>query len=234
MGKQWQQWQTLFSWALKSLQMVIIAKRLLLLGRKAITNIDSILKGRETPLLTKVHIVKATVFPAVTYGCESWTIKKTEHQRIDAFELWCWRRLLRVPWTARRSNQSILKESVLNIHWQDWCWSWSFNNWPPDAKSWLIGRPRCWERLKAGEGEDRGWDGGMASPTEWTWVWVSSGGWWRTGKPGELQPMGPQSRTGLSGWTGRMQSSSVLLCKHLREVETQDDTEALIQMCTGA
>ena len=85
-------------------------KRHLLLGRKVMTNLDSILKSRDVTLPTKFHLVKATVFPVVMYGCESWTIKKTEHQRIDAFELWCWRRLLRVPWTARRSNQSILKE----------------------------------------------------------------------------------------------------------------------------
>ena len=85
-------------------------KRQLLPGRKVMTNLDSILKSREITLPTKVHLVKAMVFPVVMYGCESWTIKKAEHQRIDAFELWCWRRLLRVPWTARRSNQSILKE----------------------------------------------------------------------------------------------------------------------------
>ena len=85
-------------------------KRYLLLGRKAMTNLDSILKSRDITLLTKVLLVKAMVFPVVMYGCESWTIMKTECQRIDAFELWCWRRLLRVPWTARRSNQSILKE----------------------------------------------------------------------------------------------------------------------------
>ena len=85
-------------------------KRHLLLGRKAMTNLDSILKCRDITLLTKVHLVKATVCPVVMYGCESWTIKKAEHQRTDAFELWFWRRLLRVPWTGRRSNQSILKE----------------------------------------------------------------------------------------------------------------------------
>ena len=85
-------------------------KRYLLLGRKAMTNLDSILKSRDITLPTKVHLVKVMVFPVVTYGCESWTLKKAEHRRIDAFELWCWRRLLRVPWTARRSNQSILKE----------------------------------------------------------------------------------------------------------------------------
>ena len=85
-------------------------KRCLLLGRKAMTNLESLLKSRDITLLTKVHLVKAVVFPVVMYGCESWTIKKTECGRIDAFEMWCWRRLLRVPWTARRSNQSILKE----------------------------------------------------------------------------------------------------------------------------
>ena len=86
-------------------------KRCLLLGRKAMTNLESILKSRDVTLLTKVHIVKAMIFPVVIYRCESWAIKKAERQRIDAFELWCWRRLLRVPWTARRSNQSILKEN---------------------------------------------------------------------------------------------------------------------------
>ena len=101
-------------WGSKSLQMVTAAMKLkdacLLLGRKVMTNIDSILKSRDTTLPTKVRLVKAMVFPVVMYGCESWTIKKAEHRRIEAFELWCWRRLLRVPWTARRSNQSILKE----------------------------------------------------------------------------------------------------------------------------
>ena len=112
MGKQWKQWLTIF------LGSKITAdgdcsheiKRRLLLGRKVMTNLDSILKSRDITLSTKVHLVKAMVFPVVMYGCESWTIKKAEHWRIDAFELWCWRRLLRVPWTARRSNQSILKE----------------------------------------------------------------------------------------------------------------------------
>ena len=85
-------------------------KRFLFLGRKAMTNLDSILKNRDITLPTNVHLVKAMVFPVVMYGCESWTLKTAEHQRIDAFEVWCWRRLLRVPWTARRSNQSILKE----------------------------------------------------------------------------------------------------------------------------
>ena len=94
-------------------------KRCLLLERKAMKNLDSILKNRDIIFLTKVYLVKAMVFTVVMYGCESWTIKKAEHRRIDYFELWCWRRLLRVPWTARRPNQSILREINLNIHWND-------------------------------------------------------------------------------------------------------------------
>ena len=104
--------ERLFSWASKSLQMVTTAMKLryLLLGRKAMTSLDSTIKSRDITLPTKVHLVKAMVFPVVMYGCESWTIKKAERWRTDAFELWCWRRLLRVPWTAKRSNQSILRE----------------------------------------------------------------------------------------------------------------------------
>ena len=94
-------------------------KRHMLLGRKGMINLESILKSRDITLLTKVYLVKAMVFSVVMYGYESWTIKKAVRQRIDAFELWCWRRLLRVPWTARRSNQSILRQSALNIHWKD-------------------------------------------------------------------------------------------------------------------
>src|SRR5574340_1398608 len=113
MGKQWKQCQTLFWGAPKSLQMVIAAMKLKdawLLGRKVMTNLDSMLKSRDITLPTKVCLVKAMVFPVVMYGCESWTVNKAECRRIDAFEVWCWRRFLRVPWTARRSNQSILKE----------------------------------------------------------------------------------------------------------------------------
>ena len=112
-NKSYFSWLTLFFWALKSLQMVTAAMKLkdaLLLGRKVMTNLDSIFKSRDITLPTKVRLVKAMVFPVVMYRCESWTVKKAEHQRIDAFELWCWRRLLRVPWTAGWSNQSILKE----------------------------------------------------------------------------------------------------------------------------
>ena len=128
------------------------------------------------------------------YRCESWTIKKAEHWSIDAFELWCWGRLLRVPWTARRSNQFILKEISPHIHWKDWCWSWSSSTlatWCEELTYWK--RPWCWERLKAGgEADDRGWDGWMASPTQWTWVWLNSRIWWWTGKSGMLQSVGSQ------------------------------------------
>ena len=110
MGKQWKQWETFLGGTPKSLQMVTAAKGSLLFERKVMTNLNSILKSRDVTLPTKVHLVKAVVFPVVIYGCESWTIKKAECWRIDAFELWCWRRLLRVPWTARRFSQSILKE----------------------------------------------------------------------------------------------------------------------------
>ena len=123
-------------------------------GRKVMTNLDSILKSRDITLPTKILIcllVKTMAFPVVMYGCESWTIKKTECWRIDAFEQWCWRRLLRVLWTARRSNQSILKEISPNILWRDWCWSWNSNTlatWREALTYWK--RPWCWERLKAG------------------------------------------------------------------------------------
>ena len=132
-------------------------KRRLLLGRKVMTNLGSILKSRDFTLPTKVRLVKAMIFPVVMYGCESWTIKKTEHWRIDAFEPWCWRRLLRVPWTARRSNRSILKEITMNIHWKDWCWSWNSNTLSTCCEELiLLKRPWSWERLKAGgEGDDR-------------------------------------------------------------------------------
>ena len=112
MGKQWKQWLTLFWGAPKSLQMVTAAMKLKYACslKKSYDKLDSVLKSKDLTLPTKVHLVKAMVSPVVMYGCESWTIKKAEHRRIDAFELWCWRRFLTVPWTARRSNQSILKE----------------------------------------------------------------------------------------------------------------------------
>ena len=165
-----------------------------LLGRKVMTNLDSILKSRDIPLPTKLHLVKAMVFPVVMYGCESLTIKKGEHWRIDAFELWCWRRLLRVPWTARRFNQSILKEISPGCSLEGLMLKLKLQYF--GHLIWRLThlkRPWCWERLRAGgEGDDRGWDGWMASLTQWTWVWVNSGSWWWTGRPGVLRFMGLQ------------------------------------------
>ena len=138
-------------------------KRRLLLGKTVKTNVDSILKSRDITLPTKFRLVKAMVFPGVMYECESWTVKKVEHGRIDAFELWCWRRLLRVPLTAGRSNQSILKEISPSIHWKDWCWSWNSILWSPDAKNWLIGKDpdarKDWRQEEKGMTEDEmvGW-----------------------------------------------------------------------------
>ena len=169
------------------------------------TNLDGILKSRDITLPTKVHLVKAMVFPVVRYGCESWTVKKAECWRIDAFELWCWRRLLRVHWTARRSNQSILKETspgcsleglMLRLKLQYFGHlMWRVDSW---KRLWR------WEGLGAGEGDDRGWDGWMASLTRWTWVWVNSRSWWWSGRPGVLRFLGSQSRTRLSDWTELM------------------------------
>ena len=134
----------------------------------------SIWKSRNITFLTKVCIVRTMIFPVAMYGCESWTIKNAEHQRIDAFELWYWRSLLRVPWAASGSNQSILKEINPEYSWKDWCWSSNtLATCCEELTHWK--RLWCWEGLGAvGEGDDRGWDGWMASPTRWTWVWASS------------------------------------------------------------
>ena len=166
-GKQWKQCQTLFLGAPKSLQMVTAdgncsceIEICLLLGRKVMTNLDSILKRRDVALTTKVHLVKAIVFSTVMYGCENWSIKKAEHWRIDAFELWCWRRLLRVPLTARRSNQSILKEIspeysleglILNLKLQ--CFGHLMRRVDSLGKTLMLGkiegrRRRGWQRMR--------------------------------------------------------------------------------------
>ena len=191
-------------------------------------------KSRNITLPTKVRLVKTMVFPVVMYASESWTIKKADRRRIDAFEPWCWRKLLRVPWTARRSNHSILKEigpeysleglilkfqyfghrmqrnnslektlmrGKISCKYQSWIFVGRTDAeaeapilWPPDVielTHWK--RPWCWEKLKVGgEEDDRVWDGWMASPTRWTWVWVNSPSWWWTGRPGILQSMGSQ------------------------------------------
>ena len=166
----------------------------LLLGRKAMTNINSIWKSRDITLPTKVHLVKAMLFPVVMYGCERWTLKKAEHWRIDAFELWCWRRLLRVPWTARRSNQYILKEIS-----PDYSLEGLMQKLKLQYFGYLIERVDLLKNILmlgglkvGGEGDDRGWGGWMASLTRWTWAWVSSGSWWWIGKPDMLQFIGLQ------------------------------------------
>ena len=167
-------------------------KRRLLLGRKVMTNLDSLFKSKDIALPKKVRLVKAMVFPVVMYGCESRTVKKAEHRRIDAFELWCWRRLLRVPWTARRSNQSILKEisagcSLEGLMLKLKLQYFGHLMWRVDSleKTLILGG--IGGRRRRGH---RGWDGWMASLTWWTWVWVNSGSWWWTGRPGVLQFMG--------------------------------------------
>ena len=161
--------------------------------RKVVSNVVSIFKSRDITLPTKVRLVKAMEFPVVMYGCESWTIKKTECQRIDAFELWCWRRLLRVLWTATRTNQSLLKEINPEYWWEGLTLKLKLQSfghlmWRADSleKTLMLGkiegrRRRGWQRMR--------W---MASPTQWTWVWANSSRWWRTGKPGMLQSMGSQ------------------------------------------
>ena len=167
-------------------------KRCLLLGRKAMSNVDSILKSRDITLPTRFHTVKAMIFPLFMYECESRTIKKSEHCRSDAFELWCWRRLLRVPWPASPSNQSILKEISSEYSLERLMLKLKLNplaTWCQEL-TWCWKRPWWWERLKAGgERDNRGRDLWMASLTQWTWVWVNSGDWWWIEKPGTLSPL---------------------------------------------
>ena len=179
-------------------------KRCLLLRRKAIINLDSILKSRDITLSTKVRLVKAMVFPVVIYGCESWTIKKTERWRIDAFELWCWRRLLRVPWTARRSNQSILQEISPEYSLEGLMLKLKLQYLqPPDMKNWLTGKDldarKDWKQEEKGTAEDEmvGWP-----------YWLN--GYEFEQAPGVCDgwrilvcssPLGAKSWTRLSNWT---------------------------------
>ena len=177
MGKQWKQCQTLFLGGSK-----ITAdgdwsheiKRCLLLGRKVMTNLDNILRSRHVTLPTKVCLVKAMVFPVVMYGWESWTVKKAEHRRIDAFELWCWKRLLRVPWTARRSNQSILKEISPGVSLEEMMLRRNSSSWPPYVKCCLIGKDsgagRDWGQEEKGTTEDEmpGWHHWLDGCESWT------------------------------------------------------------------
>ena len=196
MGKQWNQWLTFFFWAPKSLQMVTATTELK----------DTASFWNESYDQPRQHIKKQRHYFAnkgpSSQGdgfsssdvWESWTIKKVEHRRIDAFELWCWLRLLRVSWTARRSNQSILKEirpgcslEGLMLRLKLQYFGHLMRRADSLEKTLMLGKTE-----KRGEGDDRGWDGWMASLTQWTWVWASSGSWWWTGKPGMLQSIALQ------------------------------------------
>ena len=151
-------------------------KRHLLLGRKARANLDSILKSRDITLQAKVQIVKAMIFPVVMHECETWTTKKAENERTDAFNLWCWGRHLKFPWTARRSNQSILKEIKPDDSLEGLTLKLNSNTlatWCEELTHWK--RPWCWERLKAKGGDGRQWDGYIALLIQWIWIWANSG-----------------------------------------------------------
>ena len=170
--------ERLFSCAPKSLWTVNASheiKRCLLLRRKAVTNLDSVLKSRDITMLEKVCVVQAVVFPVVKFGCASWTIKKAEPWIIDAFELWCWRRL-ESPLDSKEINP-VNPKGIQSWILIAWTVAEAPILWPPDTNSWLIENPRpwCWERLKAKEGGGRGWDGWVASPTQWSWIWANSG-----------------------------------------------------------
>ena len=157
------------------------------------TNLNSIFKSRDITLPTKVRLVKAMVFPGVMYGCESWTIKKAEHWRIDAFELWCWRRLLRVPWTARRFNQSILKDIIPKCSLEGLMLKLKLQSFGRVMqKAYSFEKTLMLEKTEEGRRRGQQRMRGMPSPTQWIWVWVNCGSWWWTGSPGVLQSMGLQ------------------------------------------
>ena len=190
----------------------------LLLGIKAMTNLDSILKSRDITLPTMVLIIKVMVFPVVMYECDRWTIKKAECWSTDALELWCWRRLLRIPWTARRSNQSILKEispeySLEGLMLKPKLQYFGHLMRRTDSleKTLMLGKIEG--RRRRG---DRRWDGWMASLNGWTWVWANSRRWWRTGKPSVLQSMGSH-RVGQDSATEQQQQWITSLFNHSHE-----------------
>ena len=158
------------------------------------TNLNSMLKSRDITLPTKVHLVKAMVFPVVMYGCESWTVKKAEHWRIDVLNCGVGEDSWESLGLQGDPTSPFWRRSILGVHWKDWCWSWNSNTLATSCEE-LTHWKRLWrgEGLGArGEGDDRGWDGWMASQTRWTWVWLNSRGWWWTGWPGVLWFTGSQ------------------------------------------
>ena len=169
-------------------------KRRLLLGRKVMTNLDSIFKSRDIILPTKVGLVKAIVFPVVMYACENWTIKKAECRKLMPLNCGVGEHSWESLGRQGDPTSPSYRRSVLGVYWKGWCWSWNFNTLATSCEvltHWK--RPWCWDRLRAGgEGDDRGWDGWMASPSWWTCVWVDSGSWWWTGRPVMLRFMGSQ------------------------------------------
>ena len=179
------------------------------------TNLDSIFKSRDTTFPTKIRLVEAMVFPVFMYGCDSWTVKEAEHWRMDAFELWCWRRLLRVPWTARRSNQSILKEISPGISLEGMMlkpklqyFSHLMQSVDSLEKTLMLGGTGA--RRRSRRQSMRWW---MASPPQWTWVWVNAGSWWWTRRRGMFQFMGSQRvRQDWEAELNWIELRSVLFC----------------------
>ena len=201
----------------------------LLLWRKAMTNLDSIKKSIDLTLPKKVHLFKAMVFLVVMYGLESWTIKKAVRWGVDAFELWCWGRLLRVPWTERRSYQSMLKEisskySLEGLMLKLKVQYFGHLMWRTDSleKTLMLGKTEG----TGGVGDDREWDGWKVSLTQWTWVWTFSRSWWWTGKCGLLQSIGWQSQTWVSDWT-KLSCELGISCYHHKRVSESGSNNSL-------
>ena len=210
-------WQTLFWGAPKSLQIVIAAVKLkdaCSLDKELWPNLDSIFKSRDITLPTNVHLVKAMVNPIFMCGCESWTIKRAECWTIDAFELWCWRRLLRVPWITRRSNQSILKEispgcslEGLMLKLKLWFFGHLMQRTDSLEKTWMLGRIQG--RRRRG---DRGWDGWIASSTQWIWVWLTLGDGGRQGALACCSPWG-HTESDTTEWLNWLADALTYSCK---------------------
>ena len=197
MGKQWKQCQTFILGGSKITadgDCSYEIKRCLLLGKKVMTNLDSIVKNRDITLPTKVHLVKAMVFPVVMYGCESWLWRKLSAEKLMLLNCGVGEDSWESLGVQGDPTSPSWRRSVLGVHWKDWCWSWNSNTLATSCKElthWKI--PWCWEGSAAGgEEDDREWGGWMASPTQWTWAWINSRNWWWTERPGVLWFMGSQ------------------------------------------